>query len=1140
MRQRGQLGDNVLPFWVVFQGDIARDPMYTMHLMSNAADQISNFYAECQRQLAGSTEPTFYPALQTLFTDFITENHNGQLHVQVNPSKVEGGMPDLRIEDKNGLLIGVVEVKHPSKVSNDQLLALCTKEQVERYREAFGVVLVTNLTRWILLDPHVGTTMKQLREAPQCTLAAGMDDEAVEADTSKQLSFLLDTFFSCAPIPESRPKPLAKRLARRAQILYEEVLKQVRLEAQEGEGELLMLLRNASTALRSDFVFKEDEEPPEEVMKAFADTIAQAVTYGLFYARLRDESPDQFTLGEAIAHFPQSVPVLYDIITLALKPNYRQSAFADAVRIIADVLRVCDPEKVKRELAKERKKDPVIYLYEDFLAEYNPEIRDTRGVYYTPAEVVQYMVKVTGEILEKHYGIASINDERVAFLDPAAGTGTFLLEFLRTALKSVQKARRRAWVQKAVAGGEDATKRRMFGFELLPAPYVILHQRINHMLEEMGAPLAAGERAGVFLTNTLENPEWELAKVIDKQGKYSHDELHKALHANLKKVNALPSFRKETEDATLIKQEAPILVIIGNPPWEAHSKNKSAFIEELINPYFFNEGNPEKGKLKGIKLSKWVRNDYVKFLRFAQWKIDEAPDPLPYGVVSMITDHSWLRSRVFGGMRPHILRHFSHVYIVDLHGNSRKREFPPEGKANEPVFAIQQGVAMAFFVKEEGHEYVPDGPLAEVRYIDLWGTYGEKADWLEKSGLEAISDLQELKAPHYKIGNAAGVEEGYDIEEVASEIGGRTGVMSGRDNFSTAFSQKEMQQRLDDLVNAPEAEFRQKYGKGGKPLRDVRDWNYEEVKANYHADPSTTPVVPILYRPFDLRWHGYGRVTSSVPGAMNRAFIDQQKNYAIILCPDSDAAGGEKWSSCWATHTVTDVNIFRRGGGYMFPLYMPDGTQGIRQEVLDALKEAYGSDVALEEAFAYLYGLFWTPAYREEFQADLLDGYPPVIFPTDYSRFHKIAAVGQELLEYHTLMSKKLSDAAEVVDFPESEGVDVVVNSPEYDREARRYYFNEKVYAEPIHPEEFDFSVGGYTSVLDDYVKERVGRVWTEEDYSHWVKAVDAIRKTHDAQNALDKAYPALRKELLRLEDYESMQAVLEQSSSDGPQQRLL
>lgn len=1108
--------------------------------MSQTGEPIGAFVRTCRTQMVGSTEPTFYPAVQSLLNAVIAaQKHLGKLSVQVNPSKEEGGMPDLRIAHDD-FLIGVVEVKHPEKVGNDDMLTLCMDEQVVRYREAFGTVLVTNLTKWILLTPDIGMTRKDIKAAPKCVLVASLEDDP-EDKAMQDLLRLLERFLENDPQPESRPKPFARRLARRAQILYEATHKQLHAELNRGSGDLLELLENASTTLRSDFTFKAGIIPPDEVLDAFADTIAQAVTYGLFYAKLEDRSSEKFTLGEAVASFPQSVPVLYEIVSLAVKPVYRGSEFSDAVNAIIDALRMCDAEKLQTAMEKEGKRDPVIYLYEDFLREYNPEVQDVRGVYYTPKEIVRFMVRGVEEILKKHFAIGSLSDERVAVLDPAAGTGTFLLEFLSEALTNVQKARRRAWTHAAVAGGEDGAKRRIFGFELLPAPYVILHQRINRLLHKLDAPLEPRERAGVYLTNTLENPEWEVESEANKKSKgyIPHEQVDALLREKLR--GTLPSFRRETEDATIVKEHAPILVILGNPPYQGHSKNESLFIDGLIRPYFFNDGDESKGKLNDIKLSKWIRNDYVKFFRFAQWKIDEAPDtpPLNHGIVALITDHSWLTSRVYAGMRAHLLRHFSHAYIADLHGNSRKREFPPDGKANEPVFQIQQGVAITFLVKEPGHVYKPDGPLATLQTVDVWGTEQEKFNWLNTKLLADIHSPQTLTAPHYKIGSGAGESEGMPLDEIMMPMKGRTGVMSGRDHFATAFTKAEMEQHLKDLVSLSDPEFRQKFAKKNKPLEDVRDWTLAEARAAYIADAKTVPVVPILYRPFDRRWHGYGRVTSSVPGAINRAFIEQENNVAILLSPDSHAVGGQKWSNCWATKCVTNLDIFRRSGAYIFPKRLADGTPGIRSEILDALSAAYKQKINIDQSFSYLYGLFWTPGYREEFQAELLDGYPTVVFPKNEEVFRKVSELGQRLLDLHTLTASSLSDGTDIVDFPIAPKGDVIIEKPHYEEAAKKYWLNGSVYAESIEPDVMNFSIGGYSSVLHDYVCAREGRVWMEEDYSAWVKAVDAIRKTFAVQKELDSLYPKLRRTILEIDITSKESGPWKMQSPDNPQEKL-
>ncbi|MCX7854973.1 MAG: DUF559 domain-containing protein [Anaerolineae bacterium] len=639
-----------------------------------------------------ATEESYYPALKDLL-EAVAGEQGRAVQVTVLPKPTEAGNPDFRIWDGSHQVIGYIEAKAPG--TNLDLAE--TSDQLQRYLHTFPNLILTDfyefrlyrngvfLERALLARPVIAQTIKVRPPAEQ-----------VEA-----LERLLLTFFSFALPPSLTPEALSVELARRTRFLRDEV---VRPELAQGQGPLYGFYQ----AFQKYLIAGLTEEQ-------FADLYAQTVTYGLFAARTRVSSSANggrvFNRQLAYSLIPSTIGILRDLfqfISLG-RPSRQMEVTVDD---IAAVLNGADVGAILEAYYRQgRGDDPILHFYETFLAEYDPETRERRGVYYTPQPVVRYIVRAVHHLLQTRFGLADgLADQQVTLLDPAAGTLTFVAEAVQLAFGE--------FVGKYGEGAKDAFLRRhilphFYAFELLMAPYAIGHMKIGFLLETLGIPIQNGERFQFYLTNALEMED--LQQIA---------------------IPGLSSLSEESHQAARVKKDEPILVILGNPPYSGISANQNDWTEQLLKTdidgaqsYYTVDGRP-----LGEKNPKWLQDDYVKFLRFAQWKIQRAGR----GIVAMITNHGYLDNPTFRGMRQSLMRTFDEIYILDLHGNSLKRETAPDGGPDENVFDIRQGVAIGIFVKY-GERKRDEGPGAGQRPYqwqtpaDVWRYLGPQAREMRKN-----------------------------------------------------------------------------------------------------------------------------------------------------------------------------------------------------------------------------------------------------------------------------------------------------------------------------------------------------------------------------------------------------------------------
>jgi hypothetical protein len=647
------------------------------------------------------------------------------------------------------------------------------------------------------------------------------------------------------------------------------------------------------------------------MLKEFADAFAQMLAYGLFLARLNSGS-NLVTLDNAQQYVPGSFQLISELVKFL--DELEKNEYPDIRWVIEELLSIVnglDLSAIHEDLSFRHRRaisrnvrardedehrlferDPFIYFYEDYLKAYDPDMRKSRGVYYTPPPIVNFIIRAADDILKQHFGIISglADHQRVTVLDFACGTGTFLREVFERVFENI--------------GGPDVGHadlvvrehflKNIFGFEYLIAPYTIAHLKLSQYLNDQKHSLKENERLKVYLTNTLEP--------VEPQPNF-----------------LLPAISAEVKAAQLVKEQ-PILVITGNPPYSGHSKNKGPWITEEIAEYKFTweknaDGLDERKPLKE-RSPKWLLDDYVKFIRFAQMKMDgftfaikgqdgkaiEHSIPgVESGVVGIITNHRWLDNPTFRGMRQSLMRSFNQIYVLDLHGAVNVHS--PDGTKDENVFDIKQGVAISIFIKRPGLE-------RSVWRGDLWGRRLAKYHAAAEGTLNNIKWTRLLPvSPFYLFApQDAVLRDEYQVgwRLIESFPVNVLGFQTHRDDFAVSFTEKEMQQKLKELADPsiPDEELAQRYG-----LKSNRDWSFPDVRTAAKKGGATPPQL-ITYRPFDERWSEFSNLTMDYP---RRELLDHvsRRNNLTLLAPRGIST--EEWRHAFvATTPANDCVISNR------------------------------------------------------------------------------------------------------------------------------------------------------------------------------------------------------------------------------------
>ena len=1001
----------------------------------------NEYIKKIQKKIAAgdATEHTHRPAL----IHFIETWRTG-LEATNEPKRISCGAPDLSIRIKN-IPAGYIETKDVGTPLDDieRGKGAADNSQFKRY--------LSGLPNWILtdyLDFRWYVNGKRQDRASLGTFKKGKF--VLNPGGQEEVEALLNAFYAQESFTIGTPKELATHLAALTRMVRTLTVRTFEIE--KAKGWLHNMLNGFREVLIPDL--SEDD---------FADMFAQTVSYGMFAARVHTTDVKGFSRITAADSLPKTNPFLRKFFSEVSGVEMPDS-IRWAVDDLADLLRHADFNEILKNFGKGTgKHDPVVHFYETFLKEYDAEVRETRGVYYTPEPVVSYIVQSVDVLLKKKFGRDDgLSDENTMILDPAVGTATFLY-FVVKHIADKFEGQAGAWDSYV----SEHLLNRIFGFELLMAPYAVAHLKLGLQLKETGYKFKSGSRLGIYLTNTLEEAVKKSQQIF---GKWISDEV---------------------DAAADIKQKEPILVIIGNPPYFGKSANRSdyevtlspgatynkmvggpnrsqmyvktqkvektqtvklkTFIGELMDDYYYVDDKP-----LGERNPKWLQNDYVKFIRFAEWRLAKEGE----GIIGFITAHSYIDNPTFRGMRQHLMSSFNEIYVYDLHGDTVRHQQAPDGGEDVNVFDIQQGVSILLCVKEKGNNHP-----AKVFHADLWGSRESKYEVLQNSNITKTKWTKlEPSSPFYLyVPQDDTLREEYEKGSQLSDAFPTNvlGFQTHRDDFAIDFEEQTIIERISDLRSKTMAddEIRDKY-----QLKDNRDWKLAEARKTVRADVDwKASAIECLYRPFDYRWSYFSDVAMDYPRRDLLTHVAGRDNLCLGIGKQGIAVDDPEWYLLAVSRVPIDSNIFRRGGIYVFPLYLyesenkhqhsmkfgeevrPNFSPSFLHELAAKLHIKQSGpfglpmDISPEDIFGYAYAVFHSPCYRERYAGFLKSDFPRLPLTSDLAKFRKLSKLGTELISMHLLESPESKHM--VTEFPvKGSGV---VESVRYEEPSKRVWIND-------------------------------------------------------------------------------------------------
>lgn len=1051
-------------------------------------ERVRTLYASGQ-----TTEHSFRPALVELF-----QSIDPTLSIINEPKHLtDVGAPDF-VFNRDNVAIGWCEAKDIGKDVRKFAANDYSKAQKDRYRKGLPNLIYTN-----------GLDFEFLRDGDAVdfiTIADLIPTLPPRPDNFALLENRLRDFARETPLTITSSRRLAEMMAGKAAIIKDIMGRALVTDFDAaGAGKPATDLMGQYEAFKANLIH-------DITISDFADIYAETIAYGLFAARLHDtESPDSFTRTEALDLLPKSNPFLRALFTYIAGPNL-DDRLRRVIDELCDVFRATDMERVLRNFGKvTARQDPFLHFYEVFLAEYNPAKRKARGVWYTPEPVVNFIVRAVDEVLKTEFGLADgladtsriivdwdtgQNDpktgkpahikkevHRVQILDPATGTGTFLAEVVKLVADRVKGIAPGQWSNYV----EQDLLPRIHGFELLMASYAMCHMKLDMILTGLGyKPSAQPPRLGVYLTNSLEEGErvdqtlFGLSRAIAEEAKAASD----------------------------IKRQTPIMCVIGNPPYSGHSTNKGAWIESLLADY---KVSPE---LKRPAQAKWLSDDYVKFMRFAEHMIEKNGE----GVLGFITNHGYLDNPTFLDMRHHLRQTFDRIYVLDLHGNAKKKETCPDGSIDKNVFDIQQGVAIIVAVKRR-NAGVAKAP-ATVLHGDLWGDREAKyrALWEANPMKLAAQDISPDSTPwRFKPFNKALEAEyraGFSVAELFSQNGRPApGIVTTHDEFAISWTANEAIEKVGILLaTSSEEEARQHFR-----LCSQNQWNYEAAKVALAAGDWKEAVVAVSYRPFDKRFtifnphvavHRRDRVMKHIFRRENlNLMLTSQTKDEVGALVTVDVSGHKAFSGFDITYNVPlylypeednldqtirlnlDLKLYEqilKAAGLIGPPSAPDGTSTFRRATGGARPDEV-------KVFDYIYGVLHCPAYRETYAEFLKIDFPRVPFPASPEAFADVSAKGEALRRLHLMEEAAIGEAP----FPFRGDGDSVVDKPRFESgaEGAKVWVNATQYFDNVPAIAWTFPIGGYQPA-QKWLKDRKGRTLGWDDIRHYQKIIKILAET--------------------------------------------
>ncbi|WP_147423563.1 type ISP restriction/modification enzyme [Helicobacter pylori] len=793
-----------------------------------------------------SNELTHRRPLENLLNR-LKDHFNKEFKIEHEPKRERGSQPDFRISYQ-GLNIGYIENK---KVGTDlrKIVESEKSKQILKYLELNPNFMLTDYLNFVWVGKDENNKPLIKREISVASLDELSKPLKPNPQTERDLIELFRGFFNHEAAPITNAKDFATHLSAPTKYLKDALI------VYQKDTQVSSIFKNFKEYLYEELSFED-----------FSDAFAQTLTYSLFLAKLNHPF-EKIDLNNVRSSIPENFAVIREMADF-LK---RLDAIKEIQWLLDEILSLInhvDMDSIIKDLNDD--KDPYLHFYETFLSAYDPKLREKKGVYYTPDSVVKFIINALDSLLKMHFkdaplGLKSaLDNENIKLLDFATGTGTFLLEAFRKALET----------RKTSDGGTSTKEdkyqnllKQFYGFEYLIAPYAIAHLNLSQAFkEEFKKPLKENDALKIILTNTLIQPSEIVA--------------HRGLQ---------PIFEKELKSAQEIKKDENILIITGNPPYSGASENKGLFewevkatygiepefqtieieknikltdkIQTLLSSVQIQKESGSKDALKTLKSlhskyklqkeknPKWLLDDYVKFMRFAQNKIES----LGHGLFGFISNNAFLDNPTFRGLRRSLLECYDELYILNLHGNARKKEETPQGAKDENVFNIMQGVSINLFVKKA------QATKPKIYYYDVYGERAEKYAFLAQNDLNSIEWLELApRAPFYllipqKTPLLEEYEQGFSVKDMFQI--GSTGICSQRDHVVFHRDKESLLKLLKDFSTLEPSELRRVYN----IKKDGRDWRLEyaikDVKAN--ANNLEEYIVSCQYRPFDFYYTYY-------------------------------------------------------------------------------------------------------------------------------------------------------------------------------------------------------------------------------------------------------------------------------------------
>ncbi len=1025
-----------------------------------------------------ATEHTYRPILKQ-FLDEWSQNFSPSIDYSITnePRRIAGNAPDFLVR-RGEVSLGWIETKPPGT----DLAAEETSEQLTRYRRAFSNLILTDYLEFRLYSAGENCLSVRIADIDHTT------NRLINRNTDdSEVSLFLTAFFGAEPIRIGRASDLARMLSGKAQILKAAI---TNLLQDTSNNEL----QNRLAAFREHLIADLSEAK-------FADMMAQTITYSLFAARCY-HTHGTFNRTRAMEILDEINPFLSQLFWISIQKLTQLHWIIDP---IAELLDLADMESIIADFGTEgRQAGPIIHFYEDFLSDYDPEIRKKSGVYYTPEPVVNYIVRSVDTLLTQkfnlsnglaHTGTVNVDGKqlpKVQILDPAAGTGTFLRSVIsRIHHTIITGGTAGAW-QEYVS---QHLLPRLHGFERMVAPYTMCHLTLTHQLTQLGYNLTTEERLNVYLTDTLE--------AGDRQ-------------------EGLPIFIdeivKEAESAATVKRDLPVMVILKNPPYLGESENKGEWITKLLRGLDGNIPTDDYFKVDGRVLDernpKGLNDDYVKFIRFAQWRIARTG----YGILAFISNHGYLDNVTFRGMRQSLMKTFDNIYILNLHGNKLTNEQPPNGGPDENVFNIRPGVSIGIFVKHSPEKLGP----ACVYHTELWGNREDKYSWLEANTIDTTqwNELTPI-SPNYLFAPYS-VSEEYKryIKLVDIFVLKNCGITSSRDNMVTDFEPEPILKRVNYFRDSAESN---KQLCEQLSINKSKNWDIDKARKSLRSNQNLEEYVQRFLRfPFDERFIFYhdDLVDRTRKDVMKHLLTGE--NVAMCVGRTGKVTGDPEWNLISVLQTIANYNLFRRGGIHVFPLYcyaeqeeqrFHNLSQQFWEEVIRHLNYEIEDGAALRfihhgkgdgnttigpaDIFHYIYAILHAPGYRKRYADQLKIDYPHIPLTTNRSLFQKLVLFGEQLAALHLLQSEDVT----LPDFPVSNNS--LVEEVRWAEVDQRVWINPTQYFSPVPREVWEFRVGGHPPAKK-WLTDRKSRTLTYDEIQHYQRICGALEKTLNVMEDID------------------------------------